>query len=136
MAKANVITYEFNRYADTPTMEVSINCGKKAYLSPFRGYRFQVSDTKSGNGLISESMLNTKMHELATLSCGRAILSRLAMDALERANVDRKTMSVKSFKAFIDASIEWLIKNADSIDSHNDVYQAGDRYLGTWRDLT
>jgi hypothetical protein len=127
------IMYEFNRYPDTPTMEMKIN-GKTAYLSPFRGYRFQVSDTPTGCGLISESMLNTRMHELATISCGRAILSRLALDACERAKVE--PFKASEFKAFIDATISWLIKNAEAIDRHNDVYQAGDKYHGQWRDLT
>lgn len=131
----NNISYEFNRYQNTPTMEITINGGKKTgYLSPFRGYRFQVSESASGCGFISESMLNTRMHELATISCGHAVLMRLALDALERANAD--PVSKKSLNKLIDDSIEWLKINAANIDRHNDVYQAGDDYHGKYRDLT
>ena len=130
----NNITYEFNRYHGTPTMEITYNNGKKGFLSPFRGYRFQVSETPNGIGLISESMTNTRMHELATISCGRAVLTRLALDALERANADG--ISSTSLKKLIDDSILWLQKNANNINNDNDVYQAFDTYHNEGRDLT
>lgn len=126
------ITFEFNRYPDTPTMEVKIN-GKTAYLSPFRGYRFQISESASGCGLISESALNTKMHEIATISCGRAVLARLALDACERADI--QPIKASEFREFINATIDWLIKNAEAIDRHNSVYQAGDSYHNRYIDL-
>ena len=119
------ITYEFNRYDKTPTMTVMID-GKERYLSPFRGYRFQISETKSGNGLVHESMTNTKMHELATISCGHAILTRLALDCIERAGVDK--IDYDELHKFIEGTIVFLKANAEKIDRHNDVYQAFDFY--------
>lgn len=119
------ITYEFNRYENTPTMTVMID-GAECYLSPFRGYRFQISETKSGNGLLYESMTNTKMHEIATISCGHAILTRLALDCIERAGVDE--INYNELHKFIDATIIFLKTNAEMIDYHNDVYQAFDFY--------
>lgn len=118
------ITYEFNRYENTPTMTVMVDSVER-YLSPFRGYRFQISESKSGNGLVHESMTNTKMHELATISCGHAILTRLALDCIERAGA---TFNFDELHEFIEKTIEFLIKNKDKIDSHNDVYQAFDFY--------
>ena len=144
------ITYEFNRYDKTPTMTVVIE-GYEYYLSPFRGYRFQISTTKSGDGYIAASMTNTKMHELATLSCAHAILTKLALDCLREAadkesKIYRTNCSEDEEKfyrygvrtgmhidydelhKFIDETIIFLKNNAESIDSHNDVYQAYDSY--------
>lgn len=121
----NTISYEFNMYPDTPTLKITLNKGESiAYLSPFRGYRFQVSETKSGNNYISASMTNTKMYELTTISCGHAILFKLALDALSRAKAD--PVRRKTLDEFIDVTIEWLKKYADDIDWHNSEFQAGD----------
>lgn len=119
------ITYEFNRYSKTPTMTVMID-GKERYLSPFRGYRFQISETITGGGIVHESMTNTKMHELATISCGHAILTRLALDCIERAGAAE--IDYDELHKFIEDTIIFLKANAEKIDRHNDIYQAFDSY--------
>ena len=129
----NDITFEFNRYEDTPTMELTLTNGDRVYLSPFRGYRFQISQDARGNGLVAEGMLNTKMAEIAHLSCAHALLAHLAFECIENANVEK--FSAKMFNIFIDECITWLLANEEKIASHNTVYQASAKFRGKWRDL-
>ena len=125
--------YGYNRYQMTPTIIVKVG-GRDLYLSPFRGYRFQISETLDGQGFISESLTCTKLHQLATIECGHAILKRLALDCIERANAERVEDGV--LDEFITATERWLLKNAAQIDADNDVYQAYDTSNHRCTDLT
>ena len=129
----NDITFNLNRYVDTPTMEVTLRSGERAYLSPFRGYRFQVSEDDKGCGYIAASMTNTRMCQLAHCGCAHAILMHLACEALERAGAE--PFSAKMMHIFIDESIEWLLKNEAKIYDHNTNEEAYDDIRGKCRSL-
>ena len=111
------------RYENCPVLTLTNNAGKEFYLTPFRGYRFQVSKTYSGQGYVASAVTNTEMYKLAHLDMlGHDMLKLMAIESCKKAGLYFDNNDIPSLNRFIEMSMKFLIKNEEHIKEDNPVY--------------
>lgn len=101
-----------------PIMAVALKDDKLGYISPFRGYRFQVSGTISGEWDLGASEVITSMYEFAFMGeLGALAIESFAHVACLKAGVRDMLVNYTAYSAFICLSIQYLRDHAGNIKS-------------------
>ena len=106
-----------------PTLELCVGGDVVGYLTPFRGYFFQVSQTIDGNCDMGTSRMNRPMSqmfkdvpqsekiELYKSMVYHAVLKFLSNNYGKDYHPSSKLFDVEPIERFVIASIEWMQKN-------------------------
>lgn len=108
------ITYE--GFSKIPTIEIKLSSGRKGYLSPFRGYCFQVSGNKEGDGDYGSSPIIPYKDTFGGMpkKITTAIITSAAIEALAHFCNGKGDMipgigfSAERWRKFLDECHTWI----------------------------